>query len=138
MFERDYLMRMIADFMEGIRRSLELGERKDDPASAARSLDRAIGAATDFDGQLLLSLAPESMAGILSVSGTDPRVTEYIVRSLLLASCYHARAGEAGLAQLREEQARALAAAYGHELPDVREAPDAMEAFLAEADDDGC
>ena len=82
-------------------------------------LENAVGDAVDIDGATLLSLAPESMAAILQVSGTDPRVTEYVARSLMLASAYLREAGEDAVADLRLGQARALADAYGLELPDA-------------------
>ena len=54
----------------------------------------------------------------MQISGVDPRVTEYIARSLLLASGYLREAGEFELAAVREAQARAIAAEYGFELAD--------------------
>lgn len=118
MFERDYLMRMLLAFYEAIVKSVQKGDDEDDPKEAADLLEEAIGSAVDMDGATLLTLAPESIAGVLQVSGTDPRVTEYIARSLLLASGYLAEAGEGALAGLRAAQARALADAYGFALPD--------------------
>ena len=60
-----------------------------------------------MDGASLLSLTPESVVGVLQVSGTDPRVTEFIARSLLLSSEYLTQAKQGALASLRVEQARA-------------------------------
>lgn len=116
MFEQDYLMRMLMDFAAAIRRSIERAGGQQDPSGAAGMLEEAIGNAVDIDGGVLLSLAPESIASILAVSGTDPQVTEYVARSLLLASDYHAQAGHAELAELRRSQALAVADAYGHDL----------------------
>lgn len=115
MLEQDYLVRMLAQFAAAIRRSMERAQGERDPQGAADMLEAAVGEATDFDGATLLALAPDSIASILQVSGTDPRVTEYMVRSLMLASRYRADAGDAELATLREEQARAIADAYGHD-----------------------
>ena len=112
MLQQDYLVRMLTMFAEAIRRSLEKS-RECDPRGAAEMLEAAIGDATDIDGSVLLSLTPESIASIMMVSGVDPRVTEYIARSLKLEATYLADAGEAELAQLRSEQADAVAAAYG-------------------------
>lgn len=139
MFERDYLMRIIMELGSAIRRSLERGEREPDgdgdgdPGDAARMLDAAVGVATDLDGTALLSLAPESIATVMQVSGTDPAVTEYVCRSLLLAGRYYAQAGDAALGRLRTEQAMAVAAAYGHDLTEADGAPEAVEAFLDDA-----
>lgn len=130
MFEQDYLMRMILQLVEGIRRSMELSRNKHDPESAAELLEAAIGQATDLDGSVLLSLAPESIANILQVSGTDPAVVEFVGRSLLLESEYLQEAGNFEIAQLRASQAQALAQAYGFPLGD-RETPEVeMSAFL--------
>ncbi|MFR0707558.1 MAG: hypothetical protein ACLSIH_11020, partial [Eggerthella lenta] len=71
------------------------------------------------------------IASVKQVSGVDPRVSEYIARSLLLASGYLAEAGEGDLSALRAEQARALAEAYDLDLPDT---PEELATLLDEAD----
>ena len=109
MLEQDYLMRIFLQFAEILRRSWFKARDERDPKAAADMLENAVGDAVDIDGATLLSLAPESMAGILQVSGTDPRVTEYVARSLMLASAYLREAGEDAVADLRLEQARAQA-----------------------------
>ena len=130
MFERDYLMRLIADFMQGIRLSLERASGGHDPAGAADSLDRAIGSATDIDPDVLLALTSDSIASIMQVSGVDSRVVEYVARSLLLSSRYHAEAGDADKAKLRLDQGLAVARAYGYELTEADAAPESMERLL--------
>ena len=119
MFEQDYLMKLLLAFYQAMFKSLRrVMDEDEDPKEAADTLDEVIGNAVGLDGASLLSLAPESIAGVLQVSGTDPRVTEFIARSLLLSSEYLAQAGQTALASLRAEQARAIAAAYGLALPD--------------------
>ena len=86
MFEQDYLMRLLMQFMEAMRRSIERADDGRDPAAAADMLESAIDDATDLDGSMLLSLAPESMASVLQVSGVDPHVAEYVANSLQLES----------------------------------------------------
>ena len=110
MLEQDYLMRILLQFAEAIRRSWARSVEDRDPRDAANMLERAIGDATDIDGATLLSLSPESIASVMQVSGVDPRVSEYIARSLLLASGYLAEAGEGDLsATLLDEADAALA-----------------------------
>lgn len=133
MFEQDYLMRIIAQLMGAIRRSMERASGEEDPDGAARMLDMAVGEATDLDGEALLSLAPKSMATILQVSGVDPHLTEHIARSLLLSARYYGEAGDGEMAALRSNQAQALAAAFGHELPAEVVIDQELEAFLEEA-----
>lgn len=133
MLEQDYLMRILLQFAEIIRRSWTKADKDRDPRRAADMLEDAIGNATDLDGGTLLSLSPDSIASVMQVSGVDPRVTEYIAFSLLLAAGYLREAGEFDLADLREQQARAVADAYGIDLPDD---PEAAARLFGEADSD--
>ena len=132
MLEQDYLMKLILQFFRGMVRSWELKEEKDDPELAADMLETAIGAATEMDGAVLLSLSPDSIAQVLRVSGTDPNVVEFAARGLLLEAVYLSEAGNDELAGVRAAQARALADDYGFELPDDPTDFDAMEENLDE------
>ena len=132
MFEHDYLMRMIMQLIEAIQRSIDMSKNNLDPAAQAQLLEDAVEVATELDGGVLLSLAPESIADILEVSGTDPQVVEYVGRTLFLESGYLAQAGAADLAALRIEQAQALAAHYGFALDEDLGPEEAMEAFLSD------
>ncbi|MDO4182524.1 MAG: hypothetical protein Q4E12_02815 [Coriobacteriia bacterium] len=134
MLQRDYLMRLFAAFFQAIIKSLEKQKEKD-PLQAADTLEEAISQATEIDGSVLLSLAPESMASILQVSGTDPRVIEYVANSLKLESEYLQEAGEGATANLRLQQAQALADAYGIELAKTIE--DFLEQVDKEVNPDG-
>ena len=118
MIQQDYLMRLLLQFFQAMARSWELNHNHDNPQEAADMIEAAIGNATDIDGTTLLSLSPDSIAQIMRVTDVDPRVTEYIARSMLLESVYLAQAQQADLAVLRKEQARAIAAEYGFGLPD--------------------
>lgn len=118
MLEQDYLLRILLQYAEILRRSWVKAHVEKDPRGAADMLEAAVGEATDIDGATLLSLAPESMGAILQVSGVDERVVEYIARSLALASEYLREDGQHALADLRLEQARSLAQTYDLYLPD--------------------
>lgn len=116
MFEQDYLVRILTQFAAAIRNSMLLATKDKRPRLAAEQLETSIGEATDIDGEVLLSLAPESIAGVMQVSGTDPKVAEYIARSLLLEAEYLREADLDQKADLREQQAYALGAAFGFEV----------------------
>ena len=118
MFEQDYLVRLLLQFFQGLLKSLERHRDKKDPQGAADLIEASVGEATDMDGVALLSLAPESIASVMRVSGIDPDVTQFIARSLLLESVYLVDAGNAALAETRAAQARAIAAEYGFGLPE--------------------
>ena len=132
MFEQDYLVHLLLQFFRGLMRANELREEKDDPQAAADLLESAIGEATEMDGATLLSLAPESIATVMQVSGIDPDVTQFVARSLLLESVYLEEAGN-DLLSIRAGQARAIAEAYGFDLPDDPSDFDAITEGLEEA-----
>ena len=117
MFEQDYLMRLLMQFFQAISRSWGQAKKHEDPEGAAELLEDAIGNATDMDGGILLSLAPDSIAQVMRVSGIDPNVTQFIARSMLLESVYLRQAGNASLAEVRTAQAHAIADEYGFSLP---------------------
>jgi len=133
MFEQDYLVRLLMQFFQGILKSLERHREEEDPQGAADLLEVAVGEATDMDGAVLLSLAPESIASVMMVSGIDPNVTQFVARSLLLESVYLSEAGNSGLAATRAAQARAIAEAYGFDLPEDPADFDAITEGLEEA-----
>ena len=132
MFQHDYLMRMIMQLIEAIMRSMQIAKDKEDPQAAADMLEDLVSNATNLDGGVLLSLTPESISSILGVSNTDPRVAEFVGRTLFLESHYLRQCGNYEKADLRLAQAWALADAYGFCLDEELGAEDAMEAFLAE------
>ena len=132
MFEQDYLMRLLLQMAAAIQRSLEQAKKDKDPAGAAEALESTINSATDIDGAVLLTLAPESIASVMQVSGTNPQVAQYISRTLLLESQYLIEAGSTQKAKLREEQAHAIANAFGFEVEIEMLTEEEWETFFAE------
>lgn len=116
MFTQDYLMRMFMQLAAAMKESLLRARGRNDPRAAADMLDEAVSDATEMDGDLLLRMAPESMAAMLQLSQPDPQLMEYVSRSLLLSSQYLREAGDASASALRQEQAYAVARAFGVEL----------------------
>ncbi len=135
MLEEDYIMRLLMNFFAGIRRCIEREEEKRQPSEAARTLDTLVGDAVDLDPDMLLSLTPDSAAGLLKMSGTDPRVVEYVSRTLLLSSSYYSEAGEGELADLRQQQAHALAEVFDYDLPDEEVSGESMQKFLDDVEE---
>ena len=119
MLQRDYLMQMIQQFIQALINSRTTALQN--PQQAADSLEDAIGAATDIDGATLLSLGPESIASVMQLSGVDPRVAGYIAYSLQLEADYLCQAGNSTLADLRREQAKAVAQTFMCDMDQVTE-----------------
>lgn len=134
MYQSDYLMRMFLALATAIRDSIMRARGDDDLEGATEMLETAFSQATEFDGALLLKMAPESMVAMLQTSDADPKLMGYLSRTLLLESSYLERMHEDGLAALRRSQALALSDAYGLGVDDASLEDDALEGFIG-ADD---
>ena len=116
MITEDYLMRQLLVFFRALMdaRSRALNEK--DFIGSAETLENLVGETSSLGADVFLRLAPESIASILQTTGNDPQVTEFMARSLMQAAEYREKAGDVEVANLRREQARAIAEAYGHDL----------------------
>lgn len=118
---------MFLQLATAIRESYQRARKDEDPVAAAELLEASLENATEIDGSLLLRMAPETMAAMLQLSDSDPRLMEYVSRSLLLSSKYLKEGGQDSEASLREGQAYAVAQVYGIQLSDEVVEPEAME-----------
>lgn len=133
MFERDYLMNLLMQFFRALMRTYEIRNKKDDPKLASQMLEGQISEVLEMDGAALLQLSPDSIAQVMRVMNTDPNITQFIARSLLLDGVYLKQAGEETQARVREAQAHAIAAEYGFELPENASDFEAIIGGLEEA-----
>ena len=124
--KNDYLLDMIARFVECILLGLERG-RDGLPEESAASYESVVGSVLDMDAETALNLAPESLVMMMQISAVDDSLAAYAVYALNQAASQRAEA-EPGLATLRAEQAAAIASAYGF-APDV--VPPEVEEALA-------
>lgn len=134
MIEQDYLLRLIAQFIQAMLRAMSMAGRRaeelqeaeaeadgmakredadPDPLGAAELLETAFGNCIEMDESVLLVLAPESFAGVLQISGVDEQLVPHLVRCLELESEFLDEGGKPALADLRRKQADALALVYG-------------------------
>lgn len=116
MITQDYLMRMLHAFFQALMEAKSRALDEKDMVGAAELLENLVGETSSLGADMFLSLAPESMATILQTTGNDPKVTEFMARSLMQAAEYREKSGDSLTAQLRRDQARAIADAYGHDL----------------------
>ena len=128
MITEDYLMRMLLNFFKALVDAKSRALNNKDLIGAAELLEDLVGETSSLGADMFLKLAPESIATILQTTGNDPQVTEFMARSLMQAAEYREKAGDNETANLRREQAKAIADAYGHDLT----VP--MEEWLSEHD----
>ena len=116
MITEDYLMRMLLAFFQALMEAQSRTLNNKDYVGSAELLENLVGEASNLGPEMFLSLAPESAASLLQTTGCDPQVTEFMARSLMQAAEYREKSGDEATSQLRRDQAKAIAAAYGHDL----------------------
>ncbi len=128
MFENDYLMRIILQFVAALQRALrETGVR---PEAKAADLEQLVGEAVNIDARLLFSLAPDSLVSMLQLGDFDEGLAGYVLRSIYMEADLLDEAGMPERARLRRAQADAIAQAYGYDISPADVTPEALEEFL--------
>jgi hypothetical protein len=133
MFQNDYLMRIIMQFVQALQRALRDHESR--PEERAADLEQVIGDAINIDPRLLLSMDPESVVSMLLIGDFDEQVGEYVLRSLYMEANLLDEAGQKEIADLRRAQADAIARAYSIDVTAEDVEPQALEAFFAEQEE---
>ena len=127
MLEQDYILRLFQRLILGIQNARH--RKNKDPRVAADMLEALISDAIGMNMQSMFALSGESFASVVHISGIDPRIVEFVVRSLMLESEYLKEASLTSRASLREEQARALAKLYNIEIDEFSVNEDEIEEF---------
>ncbi len=123
----DYLMDMIARFCEAVLHGIE-ARRVGEVQTALEDFEGVVGSVLDMDASCALALSSASLVAMMQLSAVDETLVVYCVYALnQAAGLYDGDRPE--LAELRREQADALACAYGFD-PDVtpREVQEALSA----------
>jgi len=127
-FENDYLMRIILQFVAAMQRAMR--ETRSNPEAQANDLEALVGNAVNMDSRLLFSLTPESLVSMLQIGDFDAKLGGYVLRSIYLEAELLDEAGQPETANLRREQADAIAKAYGFDVTIADIEPEALETFL--------
>ena len=128
MFENDYLMRIILQFVAAMQRAMR--EQNMRPEEKAADLEQLVGEAVNIDSRLLFSLAPESLVSMLQIGDFDESIGGYVLRSIYLEADILEEAGMKERADLRRSQANAIAQAYGFNVTPDDVSVEALEEFL--------
>ncbi|MBQ9006361.1 MAG: hypothetical protein IJ092_08305 [Atopobiaceae bacterium] len=112
MLHRDYLLEVIAQFVDTVIQSLTIAREKADP-KAAQDVEAAVAGLLDLDQQVAMQLTPDSLVTMLLLSGVGDALADYVTYAMReLADAYDGM-GEHDLASLRREQAHAVADSFG-------------------------
>jgi hypothetical protein len=136
MLHRDYLLEVIQQFVSTVSRLLMKALVEHD-LNAAAGVEAAIGELVQLDPDTAMSLAPESLVTMMVLSGTGDAVAGYAGYALMRLSEAYAAMGETELAEMRAEQAYAIADGFGADLNEIPEELRDVEARLRKAQESG-
>ena len=134
MFENDYVMRMILQLVRVLRRSL--ARQFPNRATELEDIEGSVAESVALDPRLMFSLTPESLVSLLELGNFDAQLAGYVVRSIYYESDLLEADGQLSKAELRREQADAIAVRFGLEVKPTDCAPEALEQFLADQTDE--
>lgn len=119
MLQKDYILEIVGDFVEGVAKHLDAALAGD--AEATGEVEQDIAGLLDLDPEVALSLAPDSLVTMMVLSGMGDSVASYVTYALVrVADAYEAQ-GDADTAILRRAQATAVAESFGCDLTAVPE-----------------
>lgn len=128
MLQRDYILEIVGQFVEGVSDALRRAVSGD--AAGAADVERQIGELLDLDAGTALALSPDSLVTMMVISGMGDSVASYVCYALERLSQVYAREGAEDLAGLRHLQARAVAESFSCDPADVPAELAALDAEL--------
>ena len=111
MLQRDYILEIVEQFVDGV--SAALRRALDGDVSACEDVESQVAELLELDRGTALALAPDSLVTMMVLSGMGDSVASYVCYALDRLSRVYDRAGEEDLAGLRRLQARAVAESFG-------------------------
>ena len=117
MLQRDYILEIVGQFVEGVSDALRRAVSGD--ATGAADVEGQIGELLDLDAATALALSPDSLVTMMLLSGMGDSVASYVCYALERLSRLYEREGNEDLAGLRRIQARAVAESFSCDPDDV-------------------
>ena len=77
MLHRDYLLEVIAQFVDTVIQSLTIAREKADP-KAAQDVEAAVAGLLDLDQQVAMQLTPDSLVTMLLLSGVGDALADCV------------------------------------------------------------
>ena len=118
MLQHDYLLEVIGRFVESVSDALTCMLRDGDMGRAGEVED-AIGELLDLDAHTAMSLSPQSLVTMMTLSGVGESVAAYVSYVLERLARAYEKDGDTRLAAVRRSQAEAIAQTFhaGGEVP---------------------
>jgi hypothetical protein len=133
MIHKDYLLEIVAKFVEAVLDLLRTAV-VDGDVEAAKEAEDAVAALLDLDPQTAMMLSPDSLVTMMLLTGMGDGLAGHVAYVLDRVGDAYDAAGDETTAQLRWDQAQAVADAFGCDLDDVPKEFQALDDELAEQD----
>lgn len=129
MLHKDYLLEVIEQFVSSVSQALARALLQRD-LEAAEDVEAAVADLVQLDPQTAMALAPESLVTMMLLSGTGDAVAGYAAYALNKLGDSYDNMGDHELANMRRDQANAIAASFGADLTQIPQEFAELEAQL--------
>lgn len=129
MLQRDYVLAQINLFVQTVLEPLRLALEELD-LDSVRTVEQAVGKLIDLDADTALALSPDSLVTMMQLSGIGDSVAGYASYALARVADSYERMGKKQAAEVRRDQARKVAVAFGWNLSDIPEEFEDLEKSL--------
>lgn len=133
MLHKDYLLEIVSKFVETVTVSLRRAVLENDAASA-REVEDAVAALLDLDPATAMNLSPNSLVTMMLLSGMGDALASYVAYALDRVGDAYDNLGDTATAELRWDQAQAVAESFGCDQSEVPEEFSALDLELAAAE----
>ena len=133
MLHRDYLLEIIARFVDAITASLRLAALEGNK-QAAHDVEDSVAALLDLDPQTAMNLSPDSLVTMMLLSGLGDSLAGYVSYALDRVGDAYDDMGDHRTAALRWDQAQAVAESFGYDQNQIPEEFAELEEELAAAE----
>ena len=133
MLHRDYLLEIIAQFVQVVMAALRRAVLEGNSESITEVED-AVAALLDLDPQTAMNLSPDSLVTMMLLSGLGDSLASYVSYALDRVGDAYDNLGDHKTAQLRWDQAEAVAESFGYDQSVIPEEFQELDDELAAAD----
>lgn len=111
MLQRDYILEIVEQFVDGVSAALRRALGGD--VSACEDVESQVAELLELDRGTALALAPDSLVTMMVLSGMGDSVAEYVGYALDRLARLYESAGDEDTAGLRRLQAKAVGESFG-------------------------
>ena len=133
MLHRDYLLEIISKFVESVSVALKRAVLQDD-AESCKEVEDSVAALLDLDPNTAMNLSPDSLVTMIILSGMGDSLANYVAYALDRVGDAYDNMGDKATAELRWDQAEAVAQAFSCDMNVIPDGFAELDAELSAAE----